>query len=144
MKLEIKIAVLLLGAFLLASCNENNEKPKTITPTVESELIPVQQSTVGNFFVVVYNTQKDLRRGEGSFVIEFHDIKSGEPVKVSGVKLDAEMQLKGESVIGKSTVTPADTAGIYNIKYDLPEKGMWYFNVDFNDSLKVQFILSVI
>lgn len=145
MKSIFKTAVL-VSAVLFASCGENNkvDKPETKNQPVSPQLIPVQQGTSGDITVVMYNTQKDIKQGEGSFVIEFHNLKSGEPEKVSNIKLEATAQLNGKTLNRKTEITPADEPGTYDVKYNFPEKGLWYFNIGFNDSLKVQMIFSVI
>lgn len=140
-----KITAIIL-AVLFVSCGEqnNSDKTKTTNQTVEPQLIPLQQVAAGDYIVVVYNSQRDFKLGEGSFVIEFHDIKSGEPVKVNNVKLETTAQVKGKTIKGTTDIEPSGEPGIYDVKYNFPEKGMWYFNVGFNDSLKVQLIFSVI
>jgi len=139
----IKISVILLTAFLLVSCGEKNDKPDTI-PLVGSQLKPVQQSAAGNIYVVASNSQNDIKRGKGFFVIEFKDIKSGEPVKVSNVKSEAVMHIDGKQTSYETSMTYSDSTGSYDVTYDFPVRGNVYIDVHFNDSLKVQFIFSVI
>jgi hypothetical protein len=143
MKSKLKISFLLFS-LIIVSCGEHENVPRTETPVqIEKPLIAVQQASSGDTYVIVYNTMKDLKP-EGSFVIEFHRAVSGENVKVDNVKLDASSLINGKKLTGITTITPSDTAGRYNVDYKIPEKGLWYFNLNFNDSSKVQFIFSVI
>lgn len=145
MKSLFKIA-LLIFAVLFASCGEqkNPDKVKTSNQPDTTTLVPVQQGTAGDITVMLYSTQKDLRHGQGSFVIGFHEVKSGEPVRVTNVNLETSMQSEGKTIKGETKAEPTDETGIYNVEYNFPEKGMWYININYNDSLKVQLILYVI
>jgi hypothetical protein len=128
----ISITIVLLALFYV-SCGRDL-----------SNLKKIQEQTAGDFKVSVLNKDGSIKQGSGSFVVEFRNASNDELVKVGGVSSDAVMQMAGMPMTGETTVTNTDTPGIYEIEYNFTMKGNWKFTINFNNGLKVQFLLSVI
>ena len=135
-----------MAVFLIASCNEQSKEIKTneTPPSMELQYIPVQQGSSGKVTVIAYYTAKDLKKGKDSIALEFNEEKSREPVKVSNVKVNALTHINGKEIPGEISLAKPDSTGRYWVNYNLTEKGLWYFNLNFNDSSNVQLIFSVI
>lgn len=132
MKPIISITIIVLLVMFFVSCGSDL-----------SNLKKIQEQTTGDFRVSVLSEDGTIMQGSGSFVIEFRNISNNEFVKVDNISTDAVMQMAGMPMTGETAADNTDTPGQYSVKYNFSMKGNWKFTVNFNNNLKVQFVLSV-
>lgn len=132
MKPRLILAVIAPLAFLLASCDNLNN------------MTLIQQQATGDYKVSVLSDDGTIKEGSDSFTIEFRNMSDSELVKVSDVKCRAQMQMRGNPMIGETSLETSDIPGRFEVKYNFPMKGNWLFTVSFNDKYTVQFTLNVI
>lgn len=133
MKPEIKFALIAFLVFLLPSCRENL-----------SSLMLIQEQSTGNFKISVLSYDGTIKEGSGSFTVEFRNLSDSELVKVIDVNCQAQMQMRGNPMIGETTISLTDIPGRYKVQYNFAMIGSWLFTISFNDRFTVQFTLNVI
>lgn len=132
MKTIIILFALVPLVLFLASCRENL-----------SSLMLIQEQSTGDFKVSVLSYDGTIKEGSGSFTVEFRNLSDSELVKVIDVNCQAQMQMRGNPMIGETTISMTDIPGRYKVQYNFAMKGSWLFTISFNDRFTVQFTVNV-
>jgi hypothetical protein len=91
----------------------------------------LQRAHSGTLDVVLLSDGESIKRGKGSYVIEFRD-GSG-LVDVGTVTVSASMPMPGMApMFGDNSVTPSPTKGRYNVASDLGMAGTWRFMISWD------------
>jgi YtkA-like protein len=97
-----------------------------------AQLKELQRVKAGPLDVVLLASGDALKRGKGSFVLEFRD-DGGNLVDVGNVTVGASMPMPGMApMFGESTVTPSATKGRYDVASDLGMAGTWRLQIAWN------------
>lgn len=117
------LTVSIFVAVLLAGCGGAGET---------ALLKEVARVHSGQLDVVLLSAGDTLKRGKGTFVIEFRDAGGG-LVDVGTVTVSASMPMAGMApMFGESAVTPTSTTGRYDVASDLGMTGTWRLDVAWN------------
>jgi hypothetical protein len=86
----------------------------------------------GDLDIVLLSAGDSLRRGKGTFVVEFHGA-GGALVDAGTVTVGASMSMPGMApMFGDCMVTPTATKGRYDVSSDLGMAGTWRLNIMWN------------
>jgi hypothetical protein len=102
----------------------------------QAELSPplkeLKRAHVNTLDIVFLSEEETLRKGKGSFVLEFRG-PDGQLVDVGTVRVNATMTMPGMSpMFGESTVNPTATKGRYDVRSDLSMAGGWRFVIEWS------------
>src|SRR5215208_3180144 len=97
-----------------------------------AQLKELQRVKTGQLDIVLLAPGDVIKRGKGSFVLEFRDA-GGNLVDVGNVTVGASMPMPGMSpMFGDNSVTPTATTGRYNVTSDLGMAGTWRFTISWD------------
>jgi hypothetical protein len=115
--------ILALMAASVAGC----QKAELARPLKE-----LQRAHSGTLNVVLLSEEGALRRGKGSFVLEFRG-SDGQLADVGTVSLTATMTMPGMApMFGDTAVKATATRGRYEVTSDLDMAGTWRITVEWN------------
>jgi|SRR5438093_6149788 len=125
------IAWLVIWCAFVVSCNR------------QTPLTPIQQQRAGDYIVSLLSETGTVKQRAGKLALEFRNASSNQPVNVTNVQVQANMQMAGMGPMLGNTSAPRQTGtGRFDFDVNLSMAGQWNFVVTFDPQRRVQFNLN--
>jgi hypothetical protein len=129
---KLNLMLVLLPVLFLISCSSDSGNQKVIS-----------SQKVGDKVISVLNETDTLKKGQGSFLIEFRNASDNNLSDLGKIDANAFMQMDGGPMKGDFSVIKTEIPGRYVAKYNFTMPGTWNFDLTFELVGRAQFTLPV-
>ena len=108
-----------------------------------ADLKTVQQQQAGAYTITILSETGSLKKGPGSFTLEFRKTADNQLADVGTVVVAPVMEMPGMGpMMGAAEVKKSETPGRYNVTGNLTMAGLWKVKVTFGAGQSARFNVS--